>query len=109
MVAQALETFRVVYNFCHVGEDMKTPAMRLGLAQGGLSIEDILYWSPKKRRRVFKKVLPRYRRPPNGPALPPEELADAAIKLLGRTKTRTRKLRPKALPPRSVPASPVPQ
>jgi transposase-like protein len=109
MVGQALETFRVVYNFCHVGEDNKTPAMRLGLAHGKLSIEDILYWTPTKRQRVFKKVLPRYLRPPKGPGLAPEQLADAAIKLLNRAKTRTRKLRPKALPPRSVPASPAPQ
>jgi len=27
-----------------VGEDGKTPAMRLGLAKGGVSIEDIIYY-----------------------------------------------------------------
>ncbi|MBV8649920.1 MAG: hypothetical protein JO255_00550 [Alphaproteobacteria bacterium] len=108
MVAQALETFRVVYNYCHVGEDGKTPAMRLGLAQGKLTIGDILYWKPMQRRRVFRKALTRYRRPLQGPVLPPEELADAKIRRLNRTKTRSRSLRPKALPPRAVPPSPVP-
>jgi transposase-like protein len=108
MVAQALETFRVIYNYCHVGDDGKTPAVRLGLAERNLTIKDILYWEPTKRRRVFRKTLTRYRRPLKGPALPPGDLADAAIRQLNRTKTRTRTLRRIALPPRPVPVSPAP-
>jgi len=34
----------VFYNYVAVGEDKKTPAMRLGLAQGPIKIEDLLYF-----------------------------------------------------------------
>jgi hypothetical protein len=44
-LAKALEIFRVYYNYCKVGEDRKTPAMRLGLAKGKVKPEDILYFS----------------------------------------------------------------
>jgi hypothetical protein len=39
-----LEIFRVYYNYCQTGEDKKTPAMRLGLARGPVSPEQILYF-----------------------------------------------------------------
>ncbi len=42
-LARVLEIFRVFYNYCAVGEDKKTPAMRLGLARGPVALEDILY------------------------------------------------------------------
>lgn len=45
-LAQALEIFRVYYNYCECGEDRKTPAMRLGLARGPVALEDILYFEP---------------------------------------------------------------
>ena len=41
---KTLEIFRVYYNYCKVGEDKKTPAMRLGLAEAPIKPEDILYY-----------------------------------------------------------------
>ena len=45
-VQQMLDIFRTVHNFVLVGEDKKTPAMRLGLARGPVAYEDILYFVP---------------------------------------------------------------
>lgn len=43
-VQLVLDIYKTYYNYCLVsGKDKKTPAMRLGLAKGPLSIEDILY------------------------------------------------------------------
>lgn len=44
-LAKVLEIFRVYYNFCKVGADKKTPAMRLGLARAPIALEDILYFT----------------------------------------------------------------
>lgn len=59
VLAQLLEVFRTYFNYCEVGEDGRTPAMRLGLAKGPVSPEDIIYWTPKEpvplRRREPKK------------------------------------------------------
>jgi hypothetical protein len=44
-LVKLLEIFRVYFNYCEVGEDSKTPAMRLGLAKGPVSSEDVLYFS----------------------------------------------------------------
>ena len=43
-LTRILEIFRVYYNYCRVGEDKKTPAMRLGLAKAPIKPEDILYF-----------------------------------------------------------------
>ncbi|MDD5241678.1 MAG: hypothetical protein PHG47_08155 [Sulfuricella sp.] len=42
-----LMIFRVFYNYVAVGEDKKTPAMRLGLAKGKVGLDDIINFSPK--------------------------------------------------------------
>lgn len=42
VVVKVLEIYRVYYNYVQVGEDGKTPAMRLGLAKGRIEIEDLL-------------------------------------------------------------------
>lgn len=42
VVVKVLEIYRVYYNYIQVGEDGKTPAMRLGLAKGRIEIEDML-------------------------------------------------------------------
>lgn len=44
-IVKMLSIFRVFYNYCLVGKDQKTPAMRLGLAKGKVSLEDIIYFS----------------------------------------------------------------
>lgn len=44
MVGKLLDIFRVFYNFVEVGKNKQTPAMRLGLAKGKLSVEDIIYY-----------------------------------------------------------------
>jgi len=43
-LVKLVEIFRVYYNYCEVGEDKQTPAMRLGLAKGPVASEDILYF-----------------------------------------------------------------
>ncbi len=45
-IVKLLEMFRVFYNYVLVGMDKKTPAMRLGLAKGRVSLEDIVYFQP---------------------------------------------------------------
>ena len=42
-IQQLLDIYRAFHNFVKVGQDGKTPAMRLGLAKGPVRIEDILY------------------------------------------------------------------
>lgn len=48
IVVKMLEIFRVAYNYSFVGEDKKTPAMRLGLAKGPVAIEDLVYLAPER-------------------------------------------------------------
>ena len=43
IVVKMLGIFRVFYNYCLAGQSGKTPAMRLGLAKGKVSLEDIIY------------------------------------------------------------------
>jgi hypothetical protein len=43
-IVKMLGIFRVFYNFCLAGQDGKTPAMRLGLAKGKVSLEDLIYF-----------------------------------------------------------------
>ena len=47
-LARVLEIFRVYYNYCKVGKDKKTPAMRLGLARAPIALEDVLYYERPK-------------------------------------------------------------
>jgi len=44
MVGKLLDIFRVFYNFVEVEKNKQTPAMRLGLAKGKITIEDIIYY-----------------------------------------------------------------
>jgi len=39
------DIYRVYYNYVEIGKDGKTPAMRLGLAKGPVSIEKIIYFA----------------------------------------------------------------
>jgi len=43
-IVKMLGIFRVFYNYCLAGQSKKTPAMRLGLAKGSVSLEDIIYF-----------------------------------------------------------------
>jgi hypothetical protein len=45
MVMKMLDIFRVFYDYVEAGKDKDTPAMRLGLAKGIVSLEDIIYYS----------------------------------------------------------------
>jgi len=47
MVGKLLDIFRVFYNFVEVGKNNQTPAMRLGLAKGKITVEDIIYYHNK--------------------------------------------------------------
>ncbi len=48
-VIKLLEIYRVYYNYVKVGNDKKTPAMRLGLAKGPCTLEDILCFTEKPK------------------------------------------------------------
>ncbi|AOU99193.1 hypothetical protein BI364_15740 [Acidihalobacter yilgarnensis] len=45
MVGKLLDIYRVMHNFVEAGKDGETPAMRLGLAKGLISPEDIIYFN----------------------------------------------------------------
>ena len=54
--------FRAVNNFIYVGDDGKTPAMRLGFAKKPLEFEDILWPGqrvprPRRARRRGRKAI----------------------------------------------------
>ena len=65
MLQQYLDLFRTAHNFCHTGDDKKTPAMRLGLAEQPLSYDDVLW-------------------PGQVPPAPPVEPQTAGVDLLSR-------------------------
>ena len=44
VVVKLLGIFRVFYNYCLARKDRTTPAMRLGLAHGKVTLEDIIYF-----------------------------------------------------------------
>lgn len=46
VLVKLLEIFRTYFNYCEIGQDKKTPAMRMGLARGPVAPEDILYFEP---------------------------------------------------------------
>lgn len=57
-----LVIFRTYFNYCEMGADKMTPAMRLGLAKGRVTPEDIIYWTPaepvrQRLRAPMKKPL----------------------------------------------------
>ena len=43
MLQQYLDLFRTAHNFCHTGDDKRTPAMRIGLAEQPLNYDDVLW------------------------------------------------------------------
>jgi len=45
IIVKVLDIFRVFYNYCLEGKDKKTSAMRLNMAKGRISLEDIVYFS----------------------------------------------------------------
>ncbi len=57
VLVKLVEIFRVYFNYCEVGEDGKTPAMRMGLAKGRITPDDIIYYEPPlpDRRRAPAK------------------------------------------------------
>ena len=67
VLVKLVEIFRTYFNYCEVGEDGKTPAMRLGLAKGPVSADDIIYYEPPlpERRRAPVKP-PEPKEPPPG-------------------------------------------
>jgi len=51
MVQTYLDIFRATWNFCHVGDDGSTPAMRLGLLDRPLIYDDVLWPGEEPPRR----------------------------------------------------------
>ena len=66
MLEKYLTIFRTVNNFVYVGDDGKTPAMRLGFAKHPLTYDDILWPGERipvrKRRRRKGRAIPALRR-----------------------------------------------
>lgn len=59
VLVKLVSIFRTYFNYCEVGEDGKTPAVRLGLARGPVAPEDIVYFTPQqsaRRRAPVKQV-----------------------------------------------------
>ena len=56
MVIKLLDIFRVYYNYCLVGQDKKTPAMRLGRAKAPIREEDIIYFDIKLRHPTLVRA-----------------------------------------------------
>ena len=52
VVVKLLEIYRVYYNYVQVGEDGKTPAMRIGLATEPVAVEDLLAHVPAARLKA---------------------------------------------------------
>lgn len=44
LVQKLLDIYRTYYNYCKVGDDGKTPAIRLGVAKAVVTLEDIIYY-----------------------------------------------------------------
>lgn len=62
VLVKVLSIYRTYFNYCDVGGDRKTPAMRLGLARGPIAPEDIIYFTsepPARRRAASPKPEPR--------------------------------------------------
>jgi hypothetical protein len=47
VIVKLLDIFRIYYNYCLVGKDKQTPAMRIGLAKGSVPLENIIYYNKK--------------------------------------------------------------
>lgn len=81
IIQKLLDIYRVYYNHVAVGEDKRTPAMRLGVAMGPVKLETILYFDPLAGRLPEGRRKPRRRAAPTGslarprrkPAMKPEE------------------------------------
>ena len=56
IVGKLLDIFRVFYNFVEVGKNKQTPAMRLGLAKGKITVEDIVLLSAVKLTAIIHYV-----------------------------------------------------
>ncbi|EGR3240154.1 hypothetical protein DC909_26130, partial [Vibrio parahaemolyticus] len=50
MFIKLADLYRLFYNFVLKGSDGKTPAMRLGIARGAVSIEKIIYHNELRNR-----------------------------------------------------------
>src|SRR3546814_10166151 len=66
IIQKLLDIYRVYYNYVAVGEDKRTPAMRLGLAMGPVKLETILYFDPLGNRQPEEQPEPRRRAAPTG-------------------------------------------
>lgn len=59
VLVKLVEIFRTYFNYCEVGEDGRTPAMRMGLAKGPVSPEQIIYYQPALPDRKRAPAKPR--------------------------------------------------
>src|SRR3546814_11569307 len=66
IIQKLLDIYRVYYNYVAVGEDKRTPALRLGLAMGPVKLETILYFDPLATRPPEEQTNPRRRAAPTG-------------------------------------------
>jgi hypothetical protein len=66
IIQKLLDIYRVYYNYVAVGEDKRTPAMRLGLAMGPVKLETILYFDPLTNQMPEERAKSRRRAAPTG-------------------------------------------
>lgn len=89
IIQKLLDIYRVYYNYVAVGEDKRTPAMRLGLAMGPVKLETILYFDPLASRLPEEQPKPRRRAAPTGSLARPRRkppIAPAVKERLGATR-----------------------
>ena len=75
IIQKLLDIYRVYYNYVAVGEDKRTPAMRLGLAMGPVKLETILYFDSLASRLPEARPKPRRRAAPTGSLARPRRWA----------------------------------
>ena len=51
VLVKVLSIYRTYFNYCDLGDDRKTPPMRLGLAKGRIAPEDIVYFTQEQPAR----------------------------------------------------------
>lgn len=90
IIQKLLDIYRVYYNYAALGEDKRTPAMRLGLAMGPVKLEAILYFDPLEKQPPEEQPKPRRRAAPTGSLARPRRrslVAPALNERLGASRT----------------------
>jgi hypothetical protein len=66
-IVKLFDIFRVVYNYCPIGKSKVTPAVRLGLAKGPVTLEDIIYFTQDSGFPKLNRAKPGAAKPKSKP------------------------------------------